>query len=152
MLCVTVVEAAAKQPLEGSVIVTEYGPGVVTVFVVPVPPQLQLYVTPGVTDDAVSVTLVTAQVNTAGAAIVTTGIAPLCVTVADVEVVQPLAGSVTVTEYGPAAFTIFVFVVIPPPQSYITPGVEDDAVNVTLVILQVKTAGGAILTFGIVIF
>ena len=40
----------------------------------------------------------------------------------------------------------------PPPQSYVTPGVVDEAVSVTLVIVQVSCAGGAIVTFGTVMF
>jgi hypothetical protein len=38
-------------------------PGVVTTLVVPLPPPDHAYVTPTVVDDAVSVTLVLAQVN-----------------------------------------------------------------------------------------
>jgi len=43
---------------------------------------------------------------------------------------------------------VFVAVVIPPPQSYVTPIVADDALKVTPVTEQVSSAGAAILTFG----
>ena len=85
------------------------------VFVIIPPPQL--YATPEVEDDAVSVTLVTEQVNAAGVAILTFGIVMFCVTAVDKDAVQPFAGSVTVTEYGPGADTVFVAVIMPPPQS-----------------------------------
>ena len=42
--------------------------------------------------------------------------------------------------------------VTPPPQLNVAPPVVDDAVNVSLNIVQVKTAGAAILAFGAVIF
>ena len=117
MFCVTVVELEAVQPFIGSVTVTEYGPGADTVFVAVVTPPPQLYVTPMVVDEAVSVVLRTVHVNDAGAAILTLGTVMFCVTVVDAEAVQPLDGSVTVTECGPAADTVFVAVVTPPPQS-----------------------------------
>ena len=65
---------------------------------------------------AVMVTLSTVQVSAAGVAILTLGIVMFCVTAVDRDAVQPFAGSVTVTEYGPGADTVFVAVVIPPPQ------------------------------------
>ena len=61
---------------------------------------------------------------------------------------QPFAGSVTVTEYGPGAETEILLVVTPPPQSNVAPAVDEDAVRVTLSTRQVKDAGAAILTFG----
>ena len=48
-------------------------------------------------DEAVIVTLVTAQVKVAGGAILRLGLVIFCETVADELVVHPLAGSVTVT-------------------------------------------------------
>jgi hypothetical protein len=56
-----------------------------------------LYVAPAVVDEAVIVTLVTAQVSVAGGAILTFGGVMFCVTATDAEAVHPLAGSVTVT-------------------------------------------------------
>jgi hypothetical protein len=50
-----------------------------------------------VVDDAVSVTLVTKQVNVAGAAILALGGVMVCVTVCVAVAVHPFAGSVTVT-------------------------------------------------------
>ena len=44
------------------------------------------------------------------------------------------------------------FPVFPPPQLNVVPPVVDDAVNVTLVLVQVSIAGVAILTFGAVMF
>ena len=49
-------------------------------------------------DDAVRITLVTAQVSVAGAAMLAFGVVIFWVTVDDVVVVQPFTGSVTVTE------------------------------------------------------
>ena len=44
------------------------------------------------------VTLSTVQVRAAGAAMLTLGVVIFCVTVVEADTVQPLAGSVTVTE------------------------------------------------------
>lgn len=43
-------------------------------------------------------------------------------------------------------------VVIPPPQLNVTPPVVDDAVKVSLVFVQLKTAGAEMLTLGTAIF
>ena len=43
-------------------------------------------------------------------------------------------------------------VVTPPPQLYVAPTVDEEAVIVTLRTVQVNVAGGAMLTFGVVIF
>jgi hypothetical protein len=67
----------------------------VLVAVVTVP---QLKVAPVVVDDAVIVTLVTAQVSVAGGAMLTLGGMIAWLTVVEAELVQPLEGSVTVTE------------------------------------------------------
>ena len=58
----------------------------------------QLKVAPVVVDDAVIVTLVTAQVSVAGGAMLTLGGMIAWLTVVEAELVQPLEGSVTVTE------------------------------------------------------
>ena len=63
----------------------------------PVFPPPQLKVALAVVDEAVKVTVVNAQVNVAGAAILAFGVAMFCVTVFDAEAVHPLDGSVTVT-------------------------------------------------------
>jgi len=65
------------------------------VAVVTVP---QLKVAPVVVDDAVMVTLVTAQVSVAGGAMLTLGGMIAWLTVVEAELVQPFEGSVTVTE------------------------------------------------------
>ena len=41
---------------------------------------------------------------------------------------------------------------MPPPQLNVAPPVVDEAVKVTLVVAQFKTAGAAMLAFGAVIF
>jgi len=147
-----VVDADAVQPLAGSVTVIAYGPAADTVFVFVVTPPPQSYLTPAVVLDAVNVTLVTEQVKSAGGAMLISGTIMFCVTVVDAVAEQPLAGSVTVTEYEPVVFTDLVSVVIPPPQSYVTPVVVLEAVNVTSVTIQVSSDGGAIVTSGTVIF
>ena len=60
-------------------------------------PPLQLNVAPIVVDDAVSVTLVTEQVNVAGTAMLALGGVTVWVTLCDAVAVHPFAGSVTVT-------------------------------------------------------
>jgi hypothetical protein len=57
----------------------------------------QLKVAPVVVDDAIMVTLVTAQVSVAGGAMLTLGGVIAWLTVVEAEAVQPLEGSVTVT-------------------------------------------------------
>jgi hypothetical protein len=150
MFCETATDADAVQLLEGSVTVTEYVPGVVTVRVVPLPPPLQPYVTPGVVDEAVSVTLVTKQFNVAGVAILMFGFITVCDTVTEADAVHPLPGSVTVTVYPPGELTVLLAIPVPLLQLYVTPGVVDEAERVTLVTVHV--AGEAMLTFGIEMF
>ena len=96
-LAVTIALAVAVQPLPGSVTVTLYVPGVVTTLVELVPPPLHAYVTPGVDEDAVSVTLVTVQDNAAGGVIEAVGGPELWLTVVDADTVQPVDGSVATT-------------------------------------------------------
>ena len=59
---------------------------------------------------------------------------------------------VTVTVYVAGAETVFVAVVIPPPQLKVAPPVVDEAVRVSLVVVQFKTTGAAMLALGAVIF
>ena len=66
-------------------------------FVLPTPPPLHANVTPPVVDEAVSVTLVIAQVSVAGGAILTLGGVVFDITAAKAEAVHPFDGSVTVT-------------------------------------------------------
>ena len=42
--------------------------------------------------------------------------------------------------------------VLPPPQLNVAPPVVDDAVSVSLTVVQVKTTGAAMLAFGAVLF
>ena len=43
-------------------------------------------------------------------------------------------------------------VVIPPPQLKVAPVVVDDAVRTSLVVVQFRTTGAAILAFGVIMF
>jgi hypothetical protein len=101
---------------------------------------------------ALSVWLVVVHVKATGVAILTLGGVAVCVTVVDVEAVHPFAGSVAVTVYVPAVLTDFVLPVPPPLHANVAPAVVEDAVNVVLVTVQFSTAGGAILTLGVVVF
>ena len=139
-------------PFKGSVTVTEYCPAVFTVFVADVIPPPQSNVTPVVVDEALSVTIVMVQVRSAGGAIVTFGMVMFWITVTEADAWHPVDGSVAVTVYDPGVLTVFVAVVTPPPQSKVTPSVVEDAVKVTLGTAQVRSAGGAIVTFGSVPF
>ncbi len=47
---------------------------------------------------------------------------------------------------------MLVEVVIPPPQLYVAPLVVEEAVKTSLVMVQLKTSGVAILTLGAVVF
>ena len=70
---------------------------VLTVLVLVVFPPPQSNVAPAVVDDAVSITLVTAQVRVAGVAIAAFGGVIFLTTMAEAMVKHPLTGSVTVT-------------------------------------------------------
>lgn len=87
-----------------------------------------------------------------GEEIPTLGGVAVWITVVDVEAVHPLAGSVAVTVYVPAALTERVLPVPPPLHANVVPAVVEDAVNVVLVVVQFNTAGVAILTLGVVVF
>ena len=126
--------------------------GAETDFVVVVTPPPQLKVAPPVVDEAVKFSEVNEHVKTEGAAILALGAVVFCVTVALAVLVHPLAGSVTVTVYVAGVETVFVAVVIPPPQLKVDPPVVEDAVMVSLVTEQVKTPGAAMLALGAVLF
>jgi hypothetical protein len=106
------------QPLPGFVTVTVYVPAAFTVglavdapAVIPGPDQL--YVTPAVDEETVIIPEGFKQFNTKGTPGVTLGKAPVFVTFTVVVFVQPFDGSVTVTVYVPAAFTVADAVVAP---------------------------------------
>jgi hypothetical protein len=99
-----------------------------------------------------SVTVVVVQVKTLGAAILTLGGVAVCETVADVEAVQPFEGSVAVTLYVPADVTTKVFKVLPSLQTKSVKIGVDDAESVTLGVVQLSVAGGAIATLGGILF
>lgn len=101
---------------------------------------------------ATRVTVVVVQVKTLGVAILTLGGVAVCITVADVDAVHPFDGSVAVTLYVPADVTANVFKVLPSLQTKsVTMGV-DEAVSVTLGVVQLSAAGGAIATLGGILF
>ena len=85
------------QPLLGSVAVTLYVAGMVTVLLAVLIPPPQLNVEPVALEDAVNTSLTLEQVSGAGAAMLATGAVMFCVTVTDAVLLQPLDGSVTVT-------------------------------------------------------
>ena len=116
----TVTLAVELHPFELSVTVTVYVPAAVTIFVDDVPPPLQAYVTP-VDGLAVNVTLVTLQLKSPLLAALAVGAVVFELTVTLAVELHPLALSVTVTVYVPAAVTLFVDDVPPPLQAYVTP-------------------------------
>ena len=103
-------------------------------------------------EDAVSVSLVLEQVNIEGVEMVAMGATMFCTTVTEAVFMQPFAGSVAVTVYDPGEETVFVAVVIPPPQLKVAPVVVDETDKTSLVFKHVNVAGVAIATFGEVIF
>ena len=117
-----------------------------------VTPLPQLKVAPPVVEEAVNVSLVVEHVRTVGAATLALGAVIFCVTVTDAVFVQPFAGLVTVTVYVAGADILFVAVVTPPPQLKVAPPVVEDAVKVSLVLVQVSAVGAAMLAFGAVVF
>ena len=151
-VCVNVTAAVVVQPLVGSVTVTVYVAGLVTVWLAVVIPPPQLNVAPLVVDDAAKTSLVAAQVKTVGGAMLALGAVIFCVTVADAVLVQPLPGLVTVTVYVPMLETVLIAVVTPPPQLKVALLVVEEAVNASLVLAQVNTAGAVILARGVAIF
>ena len=125
-----------------------YTPGVVTTFVVPVPVPDQVYVTPGVVDDAVNVTLVFAHVNGPSFTTTTFGSAISCVTVVLPTTEQPL-GAVTVTVNVPGVVVVKL-AALPPTDDhwYVAPTVAVVALTVTLVLLQVNGPSFTTFTLG----
>ena len=103
-------------------------------------------------EDAVMVSVVLMQFNTDGVEMLTVGATMFCATVAEAVLVQPFAGSVTVTVNVPGEETVLVVVVMPPPQLNVAPAVVDEADKASLVFTHVKVAGGAIATLGTVMF
>ncbi len=102
---VTTTVCCEEQPVPESVIVSVYVPAALTVLVAVAGPPVHWYPTPGVVELPVSVELAEAQVICDGAAMLIFGIAPLAVTFTIDVAVQPLAASVDVTVYVPAALT-----------------------------------------------
>jgi hypothetical protein len=99
------------------------------------------------------VPLAVIQVRVRVAPGVTVGIAPELVTDTEAVLVQPFAGSVTVTVYVPAAFTVGEEVVPPdmipgPDQFHVTPGVVEVALIVPVGAAQVKASDEPGVTLG----
>ena len=85
------------QPLDGSVTVTLYVAGIEMVLVAVVIPAPQLKPEPAALEEAVNTSLTLTQVRGVGAVILATGAVIFWVTVTEWVLLQPLAGSVTVT-------------------------------------------------------
>ena len=103
-------------------------------------------------DDAVKVSLVVAQVKTTGADTLAFGAVVFCVTVTNAVFVQPFAGLVTVTVYVAGVVMTLFAVITPPPQLKVAPPVVEEAVSVSLVVVQVKAVGAAMLALGMTMF
>jgi hypothetical protein len=103
-----------------------------------------------------SVTEVTVQVSVLSAPASTFGAVMFCVTFTVSEAVQPLAGSVTVRVYRPGALTEGVAEVEEKPpgplQLKVAPGVEDEPLSVTEVVVHVSVLSAPASTFGAVMF
>ena len=99
----------------------------VAVFTLP-----QLNDEPGADEDAVMLSLVLVQLNTEGIVMLAVGATRFCATVTEAVFVQPFVGSVAVTVNVPGEETVFVEVVMPPPQLNVAP-VVDDADRISVV-------------------
>ena len=95
---VIAVVVAAVQPFTGSVTVTTYVPAVSVTKDDEVTPLFHAKVALGVLEFAVTVILITLQVNAVLGVTVRLGVAIFCVTEIVAETLQPFAGLVTVTE------------------------------------------------------
>lgn len=148
LLLITFTVAVVVHPLAGSVTVTVYVPAAFTVgedvappAVIPVP--VQLYVAPVVVEFAVMVPLVVVQFNDNDEPAVAFGTVVLLDTLTVVVAVHPFAGSVTVTVYVPAEFTVGDAVVPPavipvPAQLNVAPVAVELALIVPLVVIQLR--------------
>ena len=103
-------------------------------------------------EDAVSVSVVVVQVSNTGADTLALGTVIFCVTVTDAVAVHPFTGFVTVTVYVAGDEMVLVAVVTPPPQLKVAPPVVDDALNISLRVVQFNTVGAATLALGAVRF
>lgn len=142
--------------------VTVYVPAAFTVGEAVVPPEVipdpaQLYVAPLVVELAVITPEVVIQSNVNELPAVTFGGVVLLVTVTVVVAVHPFAGSVTVTVYVPAAFTVGEELVPPavipvPIQLYVAPTVVELALIVPLVVVHPNVNGVPDVAVGGVVF
>jgi hypothetical protein len=160
MFCVTFTVSEAVQPLAGLVTVSVYRPGALTEGVADVEEKplgpLQLKVAPGVEDEPLSVTEVTLQVSSLSGPASALGGVMFCVTFTVSLAVQPLAGSVTVSVYKPGALTEGVAEVEEKPpgplQLKVAPGVVEEPLSVTEVVVQVRVLSAPASTLGAVMF
>lgn len=116
-------------------------------------PLVHWYVTPGVVELPVNVTLVVVQVSCEGDAILIFGTVPLDVIVTVDVAVHPFAGFVAVTVYVPAALTVAGLAALlnaPPFQTMVLPALVP--VNVAVVVVQLILLLLAELTVGGVVF
>ena len=117
------------------------------------PGPAQEKVTPPVDEDPVRILVVFVHVKTCAAPAFAFGGVIFCVTLTVAVAVQPFAGLVTVNVYVPGAFTVGVGVAPPetipgPAHEKVTPPVEDDPFNPTLVIEQFNNWATPALAFG----
>jgi hypothetical protein len=108
-----------------------------------IPGPLQLNVAPLVDDDPLRETVVVAQVNVCADPALAFGTPAAAFTEAVLLAVHPFEGSVTVTVYVPAAFTVGVAVVPPetipgPDQLNVAPDVADEPLRLTEVTVHVN--------------
>jgi hypothetical protein len=103
-------------------------------------PALQLYVTPPVEEEPLTVAVVVAQVILCPLPMLMFGILRLLITDTVAVFTQPLAGFVTVTVYTPAVEVVPVEVfpgAMPELQEKVAPGVEEEEVTVAVATAQV---------------
>lgn len=151
----------AVHPFAGSVQVSVYVPAALTVGVAVVPPEVipgppQLNVAPLVEEDPFNVALAVEQFIVCAVPAFAFGAVVFEFTIACAVAVHPFEGSVTVTVYVPAAFTVGVAVfppdVIPgPAQLNVAPPVPDDPFSMTEDAVQERLCVPPPFAFGAVV-
>jgi len=155
---ITIVVAVEVHPFTGSVAVTVYIPGSVTIALAVLaanpPGPVHEYVAPAI-EVALTVTLVMSQVSGPSLLAVTPGSVTFSITVVVAVDVHPFTGSVTVTVYVPGAVTeaLAVLAANPPGpvHEYVAPAIEL-ALTVALVMSQVSGPSFEAVAPGSVIF
>jgi hypothetical protein len=149
----------AVHPFAGSVTVTVYVPTALTLGLAVVEPDtipapVQLNVAPAVDDEPFRTTEDAEQLSVCDAPALAFGAVALELTATVDVAVQPFPGSVTVTVYVPAAFTVGAAVVPPdttpgPAQPKLAPAVEVEPLSVTEAVEQFKVCGPPAFAFGV---